>query len=275
MILTGPLDIEAPGLSGTAAVSRRRIQSARRGLNIQKLALLTRFLGAKLGANDHRHRAIPGRIQPLSLRLTGTSGYPAPHSATFRECLLSSRSRVRVAVGAHRCNPRSPGVLPRIGHIVMMPSGVAVPAACPMAPSLTGPAAPPLAWSARPRWPAVARYCRAGTPSQRARSSGPCGPSARGGWRPRPRRACSRCRADRESGSAGPGRLQGTYPEPAAEVGMPERPAAWAGEHKPVITRTGVSHDVRGQVRRDQLRYRQIRDFTANALPPHAAREAR
>jgi hypothetical protein len=97
MILTGPLDIEAPGLSGTAAVSRRRIQSARRGLNIQKLALLTRFLGAKLGANDHRHRAIPGRIQPLSLRLTGTSGYPAPHLATFRECLLSSRSRGRGA----------------------------------------------------------------------------------------------------------------------------------------------------------------------------------
>jgi transposase len=41
-----------------------------------------------------------GHIQPLSLQVDGTSGHVWPHEATLRECLLSSRSRVRVAVGA-------------------------------------------------------------------------------------------------------------------------------------------------------------------------------
>ena len=53
-----------------------------------------------------------------------------------------------------------------------------------------------------------------------------------------------------------PGGSQGGRPEAAAEVGMPERPAARAGEHEPVLPRPGVRHDVRGQVRRDQLGYR-------------------
>jgi hypothetical protein len=37
---------------------------------------------------------------------------------------------------------------------------------------------------------------------------------------------------------------------------MPERPTCGTCEHESVITRPGVSHDVRGQVRRDQLGYR-------------------
>ena len=66
------------------------------GLRLQILALLTRFRVA----NDHRNEAMAGQVQPLSLRLTGTSGHTGPHQAASRECLLSSRSRVRVAVGA-------------------------------------------------------------------------------------------------------------------------------------------------------------------------------
>jgi hypothetical protein len=55
---------------------------------------------ARRGANDHRHRATPGHVQPLSPQLNGTPGHAGPPHATLRECLLSSRSRVRVAVGA-------------------------------------------------------------------------------------------------------------------------------------------------------------------------------
>ncbi len=64
------------------------------------LALLTRSRGALRGANDRRHRALPGHVQPLSLQPKGTSGDTQHYQATLRKCLLSSRSRVRVAVGA-------------------------------------------------------------------------------------------------------------------------------------------------------------------------------
>jgi len=57
-------------------------------------------MGAKLGANEHRHRATPGHLQPFSPRPKGTSGYTQHRPGTLRKCLLSSRSRVRVAVGA-------------------------------------------------------------------------------------------------------------------------------------------------------------------------------
>ncbi len=67
-----------------------------RAISIRTLAPLTR----SLGANDHRHRAMPGHIQPLSLQFDGTSGHTQHRPGTFRKCLLSSRSRVRVAVGA-------------------------------------------------------------------------------------------------------------------------------------------------------------------------------
>ena len=69
-------------------------------LNVQTFALLTRSLGAKLGASSHGHRAMPGHIQRFSLRPNGTSGHVGHRQAVLRECLLSSRSRVRVAVGA-------------------------------------------------------------------------------------------------------------------------------------------------------------------------------
>ncbi len=57
----------------------------------------TRFRGAKRGANDRRHRATPGYIRPFALARNGTSGHTRHHPATLRKCLLSSRSRVRVA----------------------------------------------------------------------------------------------------------------------------------------------------------------------------------
>ena len=69
-------------------------------LNVQTFALLTRSLGAKPGASSHGHRAMPGHIQRFSLRPNGTSGHKGHRQAVLRECLLSSRSRVRVAVGA-------------------------------------------------------------------------------------------------------------------------------------------------------------------------------
>jgi hypothetical protein len=59
-----------------------------------------RILGAKLGANDHSYQATPGHFQPLRLQLDGTSGHTWRYPATLRKCLLSSRFRVRVAVGA-------------------------------------------------------------------------------------------------------------------------------------------------------------------------------
>ncbi len=43
---------------------------------------------------------MPGHVQPLSLQPNGTSGDTQHYRATLRKCLLSSRSRVRVAVGA-------------------------------------------------------------------------------------------------------------------------------------------------------------------------------
>jgi hypothetical protein len=53
-----------------------------------------------------------------------------------------------------------------------------------------------------------------------------------------------------------PGRCQGTHPEPAPEVGVPERPASGAGEHESVITGPGMGDDVRGQVWCYPLGYR-------------------
>jgi hypothetical protein len=67
---------------------------------IRTLASLTRSRGAKRGANDRRHGAAPGHIRPLRLQPNSTSGGTKHLLATLRKCLLSSRSRVRVAVGA-------------------------------------------------------------------------------------------------------------------------------------------------------------------------------
>ena len=62
-----------------------------RVLNMRTLALLTRSRGAKLGANSHRHRAMPGYIQRFSLLPEPTSGHAGRGQAVLRDCLLSSR----------------------------------------------------------------------------------------------------------------------------------------------------------------------------------------
>ena len=96
--------------------------------------------------------------------------------------------------------PRSDGIVdPR--HAVMTLTAASVPVACPIASPRTGPAAALPACSARPRSPAAARYRRAGTPSRPGSWSAPSAPSAHGGSRQRPRRACSRYGAGRGSAS--------------------------------------------------------------------------
>ena len=65
------------------------------------LAKLTRFRGAKRGANVGRHWATPGHVQPLSVQLNATSGHTRQRRATCGECLLSSRPQVRILLGAH------------------------------------------------------------------------------------------------------------------------------------------------------------------------------
>jgi len=77
-----------------------RNRLARTNTDIRTLAWLTRFRGAKWGANDQRHGATPGHVRQFSFQRNGTSGNVRRRPATRRECLLSSRSRVRVAVGA-------------------------------------------------------------------------------------------------------------------------------------------------------------------------------
>jgi hypothetical protein len=67
------------------------------------LALLRRFRGAKLGANVHQHQATSGDVQRFSLRSVPTSGDTGRCQAALGKCLLSSRSRVRVALGAQVC----------------------------------------------------------------------------------------------------------------------------------------------------------------------------
>ena len=98
------------------------------------------------------------------------------HNQTARQT-ISSTSRPQIA--------RSASILHAVGQAVMMPSGAAVPVACPMASSWIGPVAPLPACSAHPRSPAAARRRRAGTPSQPGSWSAPSGPSAPAGSRPR------------------------------------------------------------------------------------------
>jgi len=64
-----------------------------------KVSPANKIPGAEWGANDRRHGATPGHVRPFTLVRHGTSGHARHHPATLRKCLLSSRSRVRVAVG--------------------------------------------------------------------------------------------------------------------------------------------------------------------------------
>jgi hypothetical protein len=66
-------------------------------------------LGTKRGANEHRHRATSGHVQRFSLRLEPMSGDTGRRPATLGRCLLSSRSRVRVALGAPSFVATRPG----------------------------------------------------------------------------------------------------------------------------------------------------------------------
>ncbi len=52
------------------------------------------------GANRDRCWATLGHIQPLLVQVNGTSGHVWHRQAMVGECLLSSRSRVRIALGA-------------------------------------------------------------------------------------------------------------------------------------------------------------------------------
>jgi hypothetical protein len=67
---------------------------------VRTLARQTRFRGASWGANSGRYQATPSHCQPLSGQLDGTSGHAWHRSASSQKCLLSSRSRVRIALGA-------------------------------------------------------------------------------------------------------------------------------------------------------------------------------
>ena len=53
-----------------------------------------------MGANGDRCRATSGHAQPLSVQLNSTSGHIQRHGTTLWECLLSSRSQVRILLGA-------------------------------------------------------------------------------------------------------------------------------------------------------------------------------
>ena len=127
----GPSERRLPS-RGAPAGGRGERQSRRAGLyqvaagvgrlgcrefqTIRTLALLTIFRGAKRGASNPRNLAASGHVQPLALRPNGTSGCTGPHSTAFREC-LSSRSRVRVAVGA-QVNDHLSLLISSIGHLL-------------------------------------------------------------------------------------------------------------------------------------------------------------
>jgi hypothetical protein len=58
--------------------------------------------GAKRGASECRRQATPGAVRRLSSKVTAILSDVKHRLATPWKCLLSSRSRVRVAVGALR-----------------------------------------------------------------------------------------------------------------------------------------------------------------------------
>ena len=62
------------------------------------LARLTILLGAKSGANDTRHQATPGHIQPELPQVNGMQSNIWPHSATVRACMACKRSGVRISL---------------------------------------------------------------------------------------------------------------------------------------------------------------------------------
>ena len=61
----------------------------------------TAFAGQEWGLDELAEELIPaGRIQPLPVRPSGTSGHIQHHQGTFRKCLLSNTPCIRLAVWA-------------------------------------------------------------------------------------------------------------------------------------------------------------------------------
>ena len=69
-------------------------------LGLQQSQIVARSWGANWGANDGRHQAALGDVEPLSMQLDATSGDVRRRLATPGKCLLSSRSQVRILLGA-------------------------------------------------------------------------------------------------------------------------------------------------------------------------------
>ena len=90
--------LTAPGARGNPCASFSLDPGLRS--TVRTLARLTGFWGAKRGANSDRCWATLGHVQPLLVQVNGTSGHTWQCRATVGECLLSSRSRVRIALGA-------------------------------------------------------------------------------------------------------------------------------------------------------------------------------
>ena len=100
---------------------------------LRMFAALTRFGGAKRGANGHRHQATPSAVQRLSSQVNGSFSHAQRRPATSRSCLLSSRSQVRVLLGAPTFHPRSGRISsPRLMIFTRLVSD-SVPVACPIA----------------------------------------------------------------------------------------------------------------------------------------------
>jgi hypothetical protein len=85
-----------PGDAG----GRTRDSVAIAGPEHSNVSVANEVAGSLTGSNDHRYRATSGHIQPLREQLGGTSGHIWHRQVILRKCLLSSRSRVRVAVVA-------------------------------------------------------------------------------------------------------------------------------------------------------------------------------
>ena len=124
----------------------------------------------------------------VPLRWPSCEDYSAPWPLPSKQRVAGSSP-----AGRARQNPRSAVVLSgRVVALTRLAQG-AVPVACPMTGVVPLPARPLPSCSARRRWPAGARRCRAGRSGSPAPRRGPSGPSARAGWRPRSPRGRSPC----------------------------------------------------------------------------------
>jgi hypothetical protein len=97
---------------------------------LRSLALLRDSPGAKLGANDHRRMAAKSHARRFSIRLGPSSGGTGRSPATLGRCFLSSRSRVRAALGALIRIAGSDPILIFPSLIIYWPSQPCVPDPC-------------------------------------------------------------------------------------------------------------------------------------------------